>query len=277
MTLITATETGALQAPTQPSLRPTRWMRWWRKAFPPMLVLVVLVAAWELICRSGLVNEIIVPPPSDIATSLVDLIDEGYFWEATQVTMTETIVGFLIGVVLAWILGTALGTFEWFKSAFYPLIVGFQITPRVALAPLFLTWFGFGVTSKIVLAATICFFPVLLNVLVGMETVDRNARTLMRSLGASKWEEYSKLVLPSSLPLIFAGVKNAITLALIGAIVAEFVGASVGMGVLIKTLNFQLDVAGGFAVIMVLMFFGLILYWIVELLDSKIVFWRSHT
>ena len=107
--------------------------------------------------------------------------------------------------------------------------------PRVALAPVFLTWFGFGITSKIVMAATICFFPVLVNIILGLETVDKNARDLMRSFGASKWEEYRKLTLPSSLPAIFASLKVAITLALIGAIVAEFVGATEGMGVLIRT------------------------------------------
>ncbi|TSD64394.1 ABC transporter permease [Aeromicrobium piscarium] len=249
----------------------------WAKVWPPVLVIVVFLLLWELACRAGLVNEIIVPPPSDVAVSFVSMLDKAYFWEATWVTMAETIAGFLIGVVLAWAIGTALGMYDWAKTAFYPIVVGFQITPRVALAPLFLTWFGFGLTSKVVMAATICFFPVLLNVMVGMDTVDRNARTLMRSLGASRWEEYRKLVLPSSLPLIFAGIKNAITLALIGAIVAEFVGASRGMGVLIKSLNFQLDVAGGFAVIVALMIFGLILYWIVEYIDSKVVFWRSHS
>ncbi|WP_087622260.1 ABC transporter permease [Aeromicrobium sp. PE09-221] len=249
----------------------------WAKAWPPILVIALFLLLWELACRAGLVNEIIVPPPSDVAVSLVSMLDKAYFWEATWVTMAETIAGFLIGVILAWAIGTALGMYDWAKTAFYPIVVGFQITPRVALAPLFLTWFGFGLTSKVVMAATICFFPVLLNVMVGMDTVDKNARTLMRSLGASRWEEYRKLVLPSSLPLIFAGIKNAITLALIGAIVAEFVGASRGMGVLIKSLNFQLDVAGGFAVIVALMIFGLILYWIVEYIDSKVVFWRSHT
>jgi NitT/TauT family transport system permease protein len=118
---------------------------------------------------------------------------------------------------------------------------------------------------------------VLLAVVVGLQTVDDDSRTLMRSLGASRWEEYRKLSLPSSLPIIFSGLKNAITLALIGAIVAEFIGASEGMGVLIKTFNFQLEVAEGFAVIIALMLFGLILYGIMELLDNKIVFWRSRS
>jgi NitT/TauT family transport system permease protein len=243
----------------------------------PTIVVVLIIALWEILSRSGVVNEIIVPPASDVFVSLTELVQQGYFWDATRVTMTETLVGFAIGVVAAWVLGTAIGMSKWARYAFYPPAVAFQITPRVALAPLFLTWFGFGVTSKIVMAATICFFPVLLNVVVGLQTVDSDAKKLMRSLGASRWEEYKKLGLPSSLPLIFAGLKNAITLALIGAIVAEFVGASEGMGVLIKTFNFQLNVADGFAVIVALMLFGLVLYGIMEWLDNKIVFWKSKS
>jgi NitT/TauT family transport system permease protein len=243
----------------------------------PTLVLAIIIGAWEFVAQTGIVNEIIVPPATEVFKSLVELSGERYFWEATQVTMTETLVGFAAGSIAAWILGTLIGMFAVARYAFYPPAVAFQIAPRVALAPLFLTWFGFGITSKIVMAATICFFPVLLAVVVGLQTVDHDSRTLMRSLGASRWEEYVKLSLPSSLPIIFSGLKNAITLALIGAIVAEFIGASEGMGVLIKTFNFQLEVADGFAVIIALMLFGLVLYGIMELLDNKIVFWRSRS
>jgi NitT/TauT family transport system permease protein len=243
----------------------------------PALVIVLILAAWEIAAQTGIVNEIIVPPASEVFAALIDLMGEGYFWEATKVTLVETLAGFAIGCVAAWILGTLIGMFAIARYAFYPPAVAFQIAPRVALAPLFLTWFGFGVTSKIVMAATICFFPVLLAVVVGLQNVDHDSKTLMRSLGASRWEEYRKLSLPSSLPVIFSGLKNAITLALIGAIVAEFIGASEGMGVLIKTFNFQLEVAEGFAVIIALMLFGLVLYGIMELLDNKIVFWRSRS
>ncbi|HWM08191.1 MAG TPA: ABC transporter permease [Solirubrobacteraceae bacterium] len=242
----------------------------------PTATLLALLVLWELLVRTEIVNPIIVPAATDVATALVDLLGEDYFWTATSVTLQETLIGFVIGVTGAWILGTLIGISRIFRLAFYPLVVAFQIMPRIALAPLFLTWFGFGITSKIVMAATICFFPVLINVVVGMQTVDEDAKALMRSFGASRLEEYRKLTLPSSLPVIFAGIKTAMTLALIGAIVAEFVGASDGMGVLIKTFNFQLDVAEGFAVIVALSIIGLILYGITELIENKIVFWRGH-
>lgn len=242
----------------------------------PALTLVALIVIWEFLSQTEIVNPIIVPPATDVFSALVDLVQEDFFWTATWVTVQETLIGFAIGVVGAWILGTLIGLFRFFRLAFYPLVIAFQITPRIALAPLFLTWFGFGITSKIVLAATICFFPVLIAVVVGLDNVDKDGRSLMRSFGASRWEEYRKLSLPSSLPVVFAGIKTAMTLALIGAIVAEFVGASEGMGVLIKTFNFQLQVAEGFAVIIALALIGLVLYGITELIENKLVFWRGH-
>jgi NitT/TauT family transport system permease protein len=242
----------------------------------PLASLIAIIALWEWASSAGVVDEIIVPPPSAIWDSAVELAGEDFFWDATWVTTKEAVIGFAVGVFAAWVLGTLIGLFRVFRLAFYPLIIVFQIMPRVALAPVFLTWFGFGITSKWVMAATICFFPVMVNVILGIETVDKNARNLMRSFGASRWEEYRKLVLPYSLPAIFASLKVAITLALIGAVVGEFVGATEGMAVLIKTFNFQLNVADGFAVILYLSLLGLILYGITVLLESRIVFWRGH-
>jgi len=246
------------------------------KYFWPAVTLVVLIGVWELLSRTGFFNEIIVPPASDVFIALIKLCGEDYFWSATWVTVKETLIGFVLGVAGAWILGTLIGMVRFFRLSLYPLVIAFQITPRIALAPLFLTWFGFGITSKIVLAATICFFPVLIAVVVSLDTVDKDGRQLMRSFGASRWEEYRMLALPASLPVVFAGIKTAVTLALIGAIVAEFVGASEGMGVLIKTFNFQLQVAEGFAVIIALAIVGLVLYGVTEMIENRLVFWRGH-
>jgi NitT/TauT family transport system permease protein len=248
----------------------------WPFVLWPSGAALLIIALWELLSRIEVFDPIILPAASEVAISLVELVQTEFFWTNTRATVYETLFGFIIGVTLAWVVGTLIGIFRPFRLAIYPLAVAFQNTPRVALAPLFLTWFGFGLSSKIVMAATICFFPVLIGVVVGLETVDSDARKLMRSLGASRWDTYRRLSLPSSLPIIFAGVKQAMTLALIGAIVAEFVGASEGMGVMIKTFNFQLEVADGFAVIVALMIIGLVLYGIVEWLDRKIVFWRGH-
>jgi NitT/TauT family transport system permease protein len=274
----TAPETGGAGPPA--ATRPRRRLAGERgkltKYVAPAVTLLVLIGVWEILSRTGVFNEIIVPPASDVFVALYNLAGESYFWDATWVTVKETLIGFVLGVAGAWILGTLIGMVRFFRLTLYPLVIAFQITPRIALAPLFLTWFGFGITSKIVLAATICFFPVLIAVVVSLDTVDKDGRSLMRSFGASRWEEYRMLALPASLPVVFAGIKTAVTLALIGAIVAEFVGASEGMGVLIKTFNFQLQVAEGFAVIIALAIVGLVLYGLTELIENRLVFWRGH-
>jgi NitT/TauT family transport system permease protein len=236
----------------------------------------VIFGVWEFVSRLEIVNPIVLPPATEVVKAFYYLMSDNFFWTAVWVTVQETLIGFLIGCTAAWVLGTLIGLSDTFRYATYPVIVAFQNTPRVAFAPLFLTWFGFGIMSKIMMAAAICFFPLLIAVVVGLQTVDASARTLMQSFGASRWQMYWKLGLPSSLPLFFAGLKTAMTLALIGAIVAEFIGANEGIGVLIKTFNFQLNVAESFAAIVALMIIGLILYGLMELADKKIVFWRAQ-
>jgi NitT/TauT family transport system permease protein len=246
------------------------------KVLLPTVTVLVLIALWQIAALTGVANEAVVPTASDVGVALWNLSRESFFWEATSITVQETLYGFTAGTVVAWVIGTLIGMSRVFSLSFYPIVVAFQIMPRVALAPLFLTWFGFGMSSKVVMAATICFFPVLIGVIVGLNNVDRDARTLMRSMGASRWQTYRSLSLPSSLPVIFAGIKTAMTLALIGAIVGEFIGASEGMGVLVKTFNFNLQIANTFAVIITLSILGLILYGLTELLEAKIVFWTRH-
>jgi NitT/TauT family transport system permease protein len=243
----------------------------------PAVTLAVAVGVWQWVSKSGLVNEIILPAPTDIASELVDLVQQSSFWHATWVTALEAVIGFVAGVLTAWVLGTLIAMFRIFSLAFYPLIIAFQISPRIALAPVFLTWFGFGMSSKIVMAATICFFPVLVNVVLGLEGASADSRALMRSFGASKWETYRKLLLPTSLPATFASLKVAIALAMIGAVVAEFVGASEGLGVLIRQLSFQLEIAASFAVLIVLSLLGLVFYGATSLLEAKVVYWRGRT
>jgi NitT/TauT family transport system permease protein len=257
-------------------LKRMRGDSWLALVIPPVIVTLVLLGIWEFVSTSGMVDEIILPAPSSIAEAMVDIVQESFFWDATWVTTQEALIGFGAGVLIAWILGTLIGLFRRFSLAVYPPVVAFQIMPRVALAPVFLTWFGFGITSKIVMAATICFFPVLVNTILGMQGVSRDARALMRSLGASKWEEYRKLLLPASLPAIFASLKVAIALALIGAIVAEFLGASEGMGVLLREFSFQLRIAESFAVLVALSLLGLLLYGLAALLESRLIFWRGR-
>jgi NitT/TauT family transport system permease protein len=239
----------------------------------PLATLVAVLTLWEVAVRSGFVNDIVLPLPEDVATAFVRLVQTRFFWEATGITLQETILGFIIGAGLGFVMGVSVASVRIVRQAFYPYAVAFQNTPRVAFAPVLVTLFGFGIWSKVALGAAICFFPTLLNVMVGIQTVDDDAKTVMRSYGASSWQMFTKLTLPFALPLIFAGLKLAMSFALIGAIVAEFVGSARGMGVLIETFNFQLDVAEAYAVVLALSLIGLALYGAMELLDRRIVFW----
>lgn len=239
----------------------------------PTLVLAVAIGIVQAISALGMLNPITFPAPFDIAAAFVDLVGRGYFWAATWITLQETLLGFAIGTGAGLLIGAFTGTFKTFRVAIYPFIVAFQNTPRVALAPVFLTWFGFGMESKVVMAAVICFFPVVINMVAGIAGVDDNAKTLFRSLGATQTQTFFRLTMPSAAAVAFAGVKTALTLALLGAIVAEFVGASEGLGVLIKELSFQLEVAMSFAVVIFLAVIGLVLYGIIELIEKKLITW----
>jgi NitT/TauT family transport system permease protein len=244
---------------------------------PPAGALLVLFGLWELASRTEIVDPLVLPAPTEVFEALWDLAGEEFFWDAVRVTVWEAVAGFGIGVGAGLVLGTLIALIPFVRRAIYPLAVAFQTTPQVALAPLFLVWFGFGLTPRILFAATTCFFPVLVSVIVGLGTADPDARTLLRSLGASRWQQFRKLEWPSALPVVFAGVRTAVPLALIGALVGEFVGGNEGMGVLITTFNQQLEMPQTFAVIVSLAIIGLTAYRLVEFADRKIVYWQRRS
>lgn len=245
-------------------------------ALLPAAFMLLLFVLWEIASNTGIVDPVLVPAPTDIIDATRRLGNTYFFWDAVWVTAQEALLGFFFGVLAAYLIGTAIGLFPAVRRAIFPLVVAIEIVPRIALAPVFLSWFGLGMASKVAMAAGICFFPVLINVVLGLENVNKDAQNLLRSLGASKWETYTKLLLPASLPEIFASLKVAITFALTGAIVAEYVGANEGLAVLLKTFFFQLLTAEGFAVILSLSVMGLVFYWLTMLLESRIVYWRGR-
>lgn len=238
------------------------------------LSLVAIIIVWEIVARAGLVSPLVLPSPSRVWDGLVILFRADWFPQHVWLTTAETLIGFAIGGVAAIALGIVMVNLRLFKEIVYPYVVAFQVMPKVVLAPIFITWFGFGMESKVVMAIAISFFPVVINTVVGLESVPENEFLLMRSLVASKSQIFWKLAWPTALPSIFAGLKTSLTLALIGALVAEFVTAKEGLGTLITTFSFELKVYLVFAVIVVVSALGLLLYGIMEFLERKIVFWR---
>jgi NitT/TauT family transport system permease protein len=236
--------------------------------------LVVIVAAWEVASRARILPAIVFPAPTRVWEGLILLLTAEWFPQHVWVTTVETVLGFLFGSAAAILLGILMVYNRLLRSLLQPYVVAFQVMPKVVLAPLFITWFGFGIESKIVMATTIAFFPVVINTVLGLESVDENEELFMRSLVSSKRQVFLKLAWPTALPSVFAGLKTAMTLALIGALVAEFVTAKEGLGALITTFSYELKVHLVFAAIIVVSALGLALYGLMEWLDRRIVFWR---
>jgi NitT/TauT family transport system permease protein len=183
------------------------------------------------------------------------------------------VLGFIFGSALGLALGTAVAMSPHVEFFLYPYIVMFQSLPKVALAPLIVVWFGLGLTSKVINAALVAFFPLLVNTMVGLRSADEERVSLMRSLAASDSQIFWMLRLPNALPFVMAGLDVAMIFALIGAIVAEFVGAQAGLGMLIQSMNFTMDVSGQFSVLLILSVVGLVLNRGILLIRRRVLFW----
>ena len=267
---------NAVEAPAGARAKRGRWDRvLWRAG--TLVVTGAFLLLWEALPSLGLVSEIILPKFSDIAVSLVKLVTGPIFPKHFQVTLIEIAFGFAIATVLGLVMGIGLAISPPLKQLTYPLVIAFQSIPKIVLAPVMITWAGYGIESKIGLAVIIAFFPVLINTMAGLDSVPTDWKRLMRSLRASRTQMFWKLELPYAAPVIFAGIKTALTFAVTGAIVAEFVGANAGMGYLIHAYAFQLRIDAMFAVIIALSMIGSALYFGIDWLDRRLIFWRSES
>ena len=231
------------------------------------------VALWEGAVRGLAIPPFILPAPSAVAVALWRGLAGGLYLKHLWYTLIETLLGFLVGSALGFGLGTAVDMSRWVEYFLYPYIVMFQSLPKIALAPLIVIWFGLGLMSKIVNAGLVAFFPLLVNTMVGLRSADEDRVSLMRSLAATDRQIFWMLRLPSALPFVMAGLDIAMIFALIGAIVGEFVGATAGLGMLIQSMNFTMDVSGQFSVLLVLSFVGLGLSRAIQLVRRRVLFW----
>ncbi|HYL19350.1 MAG TPA: ABC transporter permease [Burkholderiales bacterium] len=238
-----------------------------------LLLVVAVVIVWEGAVRLFSIPAFILPAPSNIGVALWRGIESALYLDHIRITVVETLLGFLFGSILALVLGTMIALSRRAEYFLYPFIVMFQSMPKVALAPLIIVWFGLGLTSKVAQAAVTAFFPLMVNTIAGLRSADEDRVALMRSLDASNMQILTMLRLPSALPFIMAGFEIAMVLSLIGAIVAEFVGAQKGLGVLIMSMTFTMDVAGQFSVLLILSLLGLLLNGIIVEIRKRLLFW----
>jgi putative hydroxymethylpyrimidine transport system permease protein len=251
-----------------------------RKYLAPIVVILVLLGAWELAARwdwiSNALNieDFLVPAPSDIAKSLWE--DRSLLSSNAWVTLKEVLLGFAIAAVAGIGFALLIHLSHTARRAVYPLLVASQTIPIVILAPILVVWFGFGLTPKLVIVALICFFPITVNMLDGLRSVDPELTKMLRSLGAGRLQRLWRAEVPTALPYAFSGARVAITVSVIGAVFAEYVGSSEGLGHLINQAQAQLLTARSFAAVVVLSAMAILLFALVSLIERRVVTWDSR-
>lgn len=235
------------------------------------LVYVALAIAWEVCARAFAIPAWILPSPSAIWQAAVKWAPE--LASNSIVTLAETVLGFLLALLLSGPLAVLIALNATARRLLYPLLLGLQSVPKVAIAPLVILWLGLSQWPKIVVVVLVCFFPIVVNMIAGLEAAPRTMLDLMRSLGASPHMVFRRLRLPVALPHVFTGCKVAVTFAVIGAVISEFVAAQDGLGYLILTATAQSQTPLAFAAIGVLTLLSIALFYAVEWLERRVVDW----
>jgi NitT/TauT family transport system permease protein len=237
-----------------------------------LLSLAAFLAVWKLATLVGGYPDYILPPPDAVAERGIRAVGSGLLWEHTGVTLLEIVLGFALGAAAAIVTGTALGKSILVERVLSPYIVAAQAVPILALAPLLDIWFGGGLLARVVICALIVFFPIAIATMVGIRSTDPLLVEMLRSLGASGSQRTRLLEIPSALPVLFGGLRVGVTLAVIGAVVAEWAGAGTGLGVLINIANQGLfDTPLMFVALTTLAVIGLVFYGLVVVVERRLV------
>lgn len=240
--------------------------------YGPWIVALGALAAWELAVRLLEVPAYLLPPPSSIIRRI--FVDHRLFAVHAWATIVEVLAGFGLAIVVSIPLAAVLARFRPLESALYPLLVASQTIPKVAIAPLLVVWFGFGLLPKVLIVFLIAFFPIVVDSMVGFRSVPREVTWLARSMGASQWDTFRRISVPAALPHIFAGLKVASTLAVVGAVVGEFVAADRGLGYQLIVANGVMDVQLSFSLLLLLSVLGVVLYAAIDLLERAMLPWH---
>jgi NitT/TauT family transport system permease protein/putative hydroxymethylpyrimidine transport system permease protein len=240
-----------------------------------LIIVLVGLGAWEAIVRAGLVDELILPAPTQVLDSL--WTDRSLLAPDLATTTWEVLLGLAAALAAGAVLGIAMHVSPRARRALRPLVIGSQAVPIPVIAPLIILVLGFGMAPKVLLVALVCFFPVAINLYDGLRDTDADARKLLRSLDASRWQTLRMLELPSALPATFTGIKIAAAVAVIGAVFAEWSGSDAGLGHALLTANGQLATARAFAATLLLFLLAVALYGAFALLERRVVDWTPRT
>lgn len=242
------------------------------------VAMMVFIGVWGLIGRVGNYPPFLLPTPVQVWNRFLAVAADGTLWYHTSITLSEILGGLALGLTSATLLGYILAKSPLLERFLSPYIVASQSVPIVALAPLLIVWFGFGLLSKVLVCALTIFFPVLINTMIGLRTVERDLMDLMRALQANRWQIFKYLEVPASLPVLLGGLKVGVTLSVIGAVVGEFAQSDRGLGFLVNLANRGLfDTPLMFVALFVLMTIALSLYGIVSVMEWLLLRWRKES
>lgn len=262
---------AAIPAATAIAPRSRAWLPW--VTTPALTALLVL--AWDLYVRWSGVSAFILPPPSAVWDAWVEMLGSPRAWGHTWMTVYATLVGFAWALVVGVGLGVAIARLRWLELTLNPFIVATQVLPKVALVPLFVVWFGFGITAKVLVAAILAVFPILTNTALGVKSIEAGHRDVMLSINATRWQVFRRLELPSALPYIVTGMEVGIVLALIGAIVGEYLGGTQGLGHLLIARMNAYETDGLFAVMIHMTVLGFVFYAAIGLTRRLLIPWHA--
>jgi NitT/TauT family transport system permease protein len=252
--------------------RPNDWADILRKKMLPIMGILIFLAIWEASVHILQIRSYLLPAPTEILRTMI--ANQESLLRHSYVTAYEMIMGFLLAIAVAVPLAIMITNSQQFDNFITPILLFFQTVPKIAIAPLFLVWFGWGVLPKVLVAFLISFFPIIIDTAVGLRSISPEMIDLARSMGATKLQIFMRFRLPTSLPYLFSGLKVASTLAVVGAVVGEMVGADKGLGYLLLVTNSNMQTALMFGAIVALTFQGLVLFYIIQLLEHVLIPWH---
>jgi ABC-type nitrate/sulfonate/bicarbonate transport system permease component len=255
--------------------RVTGIAKWIKDALAPGAFLILVVAAWEAAVIGFEVPPFVLPKPSAIVTELVTNwhVFQGHF----IFTLKNVILGFLLAFVVAMVLGFVVAHSRLANRTLYPILIASQTIPVIAIAPIFIIWFGYGILPKVITTALICFFPLTVNTVAGYMSVDPDQRTLFRAYHATLWDTFHKLTFPAALPYVMAGLKVTMTLSVIGGVIGEWIGSEEGLGYLIIQASAQIMTVRVFASIALLALMGIALFLVASAIERAVLPWRRQS
>ena len=243
-----------------------------RSSMPSICSVGIVIVIWEIVVRAFDIPDYVLPAPSESVLSLVQ------YWDYIQgnmfVTLREIGIGFALTVVISIPVATLISYSSIFEKTLYPFMVFLQLIPKVAIGPLFVVWFGFGELPKVLMVFLLSFFPLLMDTVAGLKSLNGRLYYMARTMSDSEWKFYWKIKLPNALPSIFSGLKTSISMATVGAVVAEFLGSDSGLGYLLLRANGEINTKSLFAILIVLCILGTIFFGIVEILERKLIPWH---